>query len=55
MKMTVEAYEKGLKFRNGRFVGLLDPGRYRIWRWWVDERIVKIDTRLRTLVLQGQE
>lgn len=55
MKMTVEAYEKGLKFRNGRFVGILEPGRYRIRRWWADERIIKIDARLRTLVLQGQD
>ena len=32
MMMIVEAYEKGLRFRNGRFVEVLDPGRYRMRR-----------------------
>lgn len=55
MKVIVEAYEKGLKFRNGRFVGLLDPGRYRVWRIFVKERVDKVDLRVRTLIVQGQE
>ena len=55
MMMIVEAYEKGLRFRNGRFVEVLDPGRYRIARFLVKERIEKVDLRLRTLVLNGQE
>jgi regulator of protease activity HflC (stomatin/prohibitin superfamily) len=55
MKMIVEAYEKGLRFRNGRFVEVLEPGRYRIARFLAKERIEKVDLRLRTLVLNGQE
>ncbi|HLF93614.1 MAG TPA: SPFH domain-containing protein, partial [Planctomycetota bacterium] len=55
MKTIVEAYEKGLKFRDGRFVEILGPGRYRVARILVKEEIRKVDLRLRTLVLQGQE
>lgn len=55
MKLIVEAYEKGLRFRNGRFVEILEPGRYRVARLFVKEEIRKVDLRLRTLVLQGQE
>ena len=55
MKMIVEAYERGLRFRDGRFVELLEPGRYPVARFLVKERIEKVDLRLRTLVLTGQE
>ena len=55
MKITVEAYEKGLKFRNGRLVEILGPGRYRVATIWAKERIAKVDLRVRMLVLQGQE
>ena len=55
MKMIVEAYEKGLRFRNGRFVEILEPGRYRVARLLVKEEIRKIDLRMRTMILQGQE
>lgn len=55
MKTIVEAFEKGLKFRDGRFVALLDPGAYRLATILAKEEIRKVDLRLRTLVLQGQE
>ena len=55
MKMIVEAFEKGLRFRNGRFVEVLEPGRYRVRRLFVQERIETVDLRQTTLVLQGQE
>jgi regulator of protease activity HflC (stomatin/prohibitin superfamily) len=55
MKVIVEAYEKGLKFRNGRFVGVLEPGRYRVRRLFVEERVEKIDLRDRVLTVAGQE
>ena len=55
MKMIVEAYEKGLRFRDGRFVEVLEPGPYRIARFLAKERIEKVDMRQRTLVLNGQE
>jgi regulator of protease activity HflC (stomatin/prohibitin superfamily) len=55
MKMIVEAFEKGLRFRNGRFVEVLEPGRYKLARIFSKEEIRKVDMRLRTMVLQGQE
>ena len=55
MKMIVEAYEKGLRFRNGRFVEVLEPGRYAVARLFAKEEIRKVDLRLRTMILQGQE
>src|SRR2546422_817757 len=54
MKITVEAYEKGLKFRNGRLVEILGPGRYRVASIWAKERIAKVDLRVRMLVLPGE-
>ena len=55
MKMIVEAFEKGLRFRDGRFVEVLEPGRYRVARIFAKEEIRKVDLRLRTMILQGQE
>jgi regulator of protease activity HflC (stomatin/prohibitin superfamily) len=55
MKVIVEAYEKGLQFRNGRFVRVLGPGRYAVARWLAKERIEKVDLRVQTIVVQGQE
>ena len=55
MKTIVEAFETGLLFRNGRFVRRLEPGRH--WLAWpfAQDRVVKVDLRVRTLVVQGQE
>ena len=55
MKITVQAWEKGLKFRNGKFVGVLEPGRYRLARWLAKEEILKVDQRFHMLTIQGQE
>ena len=55
MKMIVEAFEKGLRFRDGRFVEVLEPGRYRVARIFAKEEIRKVDLRLRTMILPGQE
>ena len=55
MKIMVAAHEKGLLFRDGRFMTLLEPGRYRLARWFAKEEVKTVDLRLRTLVLQGQE
>ena len=55
MKIMVAAHEKGLLFRDGRFIDVLGPGRYRLARWLAKEEIKTVDLRLRTLVLQGQE
>ena len=55
MKTIIEAFETGLLFRNGRFVRRLEPGRH--WLAWpfAHDRVVKVDLRVRTLVVQGQE
>src|SRR5262245_11552121 len=55
MKITVQAWEKGLKFRDGRFVGILEPGRYRLARWLAKDEVLKVDLRLQSLAIQGQE
>jgi regulator of protease activity HflC (stomatin/prohibitin superfamily) len=55
MKVMVAAHEKGLLFRDGRFVTILEPGRYRLARWFATEEVKTVDLRLRSLVLQGQE
>jgi len=55
MKTIVEAFEKGLKFRDGKFVALLDAGAYRLATIFAKEEIRKVDLRLRTMILQGQE
>jgi len=50
---TVHEYERGLRFKKGRFVGEVGPGRY-----WLRPRIDEIrtvDTRRRQLVVSGQE
>jgi len=55
MKITIEAWEKGLKFRDGKFAGILEPGRHRLaWLLWKD-RVTKVDVRLQVLIVQGQD
>jgi len=55
MKITIEAWEKGLKFRDGKFVGILEPGRHRLAAFLWKDRIQKVDLRVQTFVVQGQE
>lgn len=50
---TVSEFERGLRFRGGRLVGEVGPGRYWL-RPRVDE-LVKLDMRTRQLVVSGQE
>jgi regulator of protease activity HflC (stomatin/prohibitin superfamily) len=42
--ITIYEYERGLEYVRGKFVGLLEPGRYRIWPF-SHRRIVVIDVR----------
>jgi len=55
MKVTVKAWEKGVLFRKGRMVRVLEPGRHRVWWFWRHERVEIIDMREGTLDLYGQE
>lgn len=52
-RVTVFEYEKGLRYRNGRFEGLLDPGLY----WYVPffTLIQKVDVRPQCVTISGQE
>lgn len=55
MKITIEAWEKGLKFRDGKFIGLLEPGRHGLAVFLWKDRVQKVDLRAQTFVVQGQE
>jgi regulator of protease activity HflC (stomatin/prohibitin superfamily) len=50
----VREYERGLLYRNGKFVELLAPGRYAFWRW---EHVLidRIDVRELSQTIDGQE
>lgn len=51
--VTVWEFEKGLKYSRGRFVGLVDPGLYVIFRPLTE--IAKVDVRPQYATLVGQE
>jgi regulator of protease activity HflC (stomatin/prohibitin superfamily) len=53
-EVVVWEYERGLLYREGRFVRVLEPGRYRFWRW-KKVRVVKVGTRQMSEVITGQE
>ncbi len=53
-EVVVWEYERGLLYREGRFVRVLEPGRYRFWRWH-KVRVVKVGTRQMSEVITGQE
>src|SRR5262249_40362001 len=52
--ITIGDHECGLLCRDGRFVSVLDPGRYEFWRW---EKVAirKISMRQMSEVITGQE
>ena len=51
--VTVHDYERGLRYRSGRFSGLVDPGSHIIIRPFTEVRI--LDGRPAFLVVEGQE
>jgi regulator of protease activity HflC (stomatin/prohibitin superfamily) len=53
-ELTVWEYERGLLYRDGRLVRVLEPGRYRFWRW---EKVTidRISMRQSSDVITGQE
>lgn len=54
--VTVQAHEKGLRFEQGRFTGLLEPGRYKLWTHPEAEvRITTVDMRRTEATIAGQE
>ena len=51
--ITIFEYQRGLKYSNGRFVGVISPGRYRIY---VPVTVIKvIDIRPSFATISGQE
>lgn len=51
--VTVYEWQRGLRFKDGRFESLLDPGRYRIWR--PTTTIRPVDVRAALTNITGQE
>lgn len=51
--VTVWDYENGLKYSNGRFVGLVEPGIYFTIKPFT--RVLKVDSRAQDAVIAGQE
>jgi regulator of protease activity HflC (stomatin/prohibitin superfamily) len=54
--VTVQAHEKGLRFEQGRLVGVLEPGRYRLWTHpEAQSQIVTVDLRRNEVTIAGQD
>jgi regulator of protease activity HflC (stomatin/prohibitin superfamily) len=54
--VIVREAEVGLSYENGRYVGLLEPGRYRVADLpWRRREVVIVDTRRTSFLLNGQE
>ena len=51
---VVRQFERGLLYRDGKFVEVLEPGRYRYWKW--DRvQIDRVDVRQVSQTVEGQE
>ena len=51
--VTVHDYERGLRYRSGRFTGLVDPGSHVVIRPFTEVRV--LDSRPAFVVVEGQE
>lgn len=51
----VQRDHAGVYFRNGRFVEVLDAGRYAFWKRTANARVVEIDLREKLLDVAGQD
>ncbi|MGC4091128.1 MAG: slipin family protein [Polyangiaceae bacterium] len=53
---TIQAHEKGLRYEQGRLLGVLEPGRYRLWTHpEAQARVVNVDMRRAEVAIVGQE
>src|SRR5438445_13809452 len=52
-RITVMEYERGLRYRSGKFLGVVSPGVH--WLSGRAGKIVKVDTRQMWVSLPGQE
>ncbi|HEU0033416.1 MAG TPA: SPFH domain-containing protein [Kofleriaceae bacterium] len=56
VEAQVKQYERGLKYTQGKFDGVLEPGRYAYWNHPGARTVVQIvDTRVQQLKIEGQE
>jgi regulator of protease activity HflC (stomatin/prohibitin superfamily) len=56
VEVQVRQFERGLKYVNGRFDGLVEPGRYTYWSHPGARIAVQVlDTRVQQLKIEGQE
>jgi regulator of protease activity HflC (stomatin/prohibitin superfamily) len=54
--VTVEAYERGLRFEQGRLMAVLEPGRYRLWTYPdAHVQIGRVDMRRTEVTIPGQD
>jgi regulator of protease activity HflC (stomatin/prohibitin superfamily) len=53
-KRIVRHFQRGLLYEKGRFVKLLEPGRYRWW-FWQAKQIDVVDIRETSQTIEGQE
>jgi regulator of protease activity HflC (stomatin/prohibitin superfamily) len=54
--VIVRETEMALKYENGRFIGLVGPGRHRLLCTpWTRQELVRVDIRRQPFVLNGQE
>jgi regulator of protease activity HflC (stomatin/prohibitin superfamily) len=51
--MIVMEYQKGLRYRKGRFIGVLGPGKY--WIYPRSSSIFPVDLRSEFITIQGQD
>jgi regulator of protease activity HflC (stomatin/prohibitin superfamily) len=55
VRTTINEYEAGLVYVDGKLMGRLGPGRYWTCHPWAQKRIERVDLRTRTLSIGGQE
>lgn len=56
VEAQVKQYERGLKYTQGKFEGMLEPGRYAYWNHpGARIQVQVLDTRVQQLKIEGQE
>lgn len=56
VEAQVKQYERGLRYTNGKFDGMLEPGRHAYWNHPGARTVITlIDTRVQQLKIEGQE
>jgi regulator of protease activity HflC (stomatin/prohibitin superfamily) len=52
--VEIQEYQRGLLYENGRYVRLLEPGRYTFWSWQ-HRRVDTVDVRETSQTVEAQE